>query len=230
MTETFNSKVIDIRELTPNVRVLKLSVPGNFEFKAGQYVSISVMVEGVKIRKPYSIASAPGKDFIELCVKNMNGDATNYIFSLKKGDKVELFGPLGIFFISDQSLEKDLVFIANGTGLAPIMSMIYDLLENKFEHNIILFFGEKYKEDLIYQEELQKLMENHPNFKLHNVLSREKDFENKGHVQDFLEKYIDFNTDQHFYLCGLSKMINEIAKLLKKKGVVEEKIFYEKYD
>src|SRR3989338_369782 len=133
MASIFLSKVLEIINLKNDIVYCKMSVPENFEFNAGQYLSISVVdAEGKKIRRPYSIASSPNhKGFIELCVKRVeNGLASNFICNLKKGDVVEFLGPIGNFVINENSKKKDLIFISNGTGIAPFISMIPCLLES----------------------------------------------------------------------------------------------------
>ena len=151
---------------------------------------------------------------------------------MKKGDNVELFGPAGKFLVEKNSLQNDIVFISVGTGITPFMSMIPSLLEKKFKRKIIFIKGFRYEENILYDEELEKLKEKYFNFEFHNVLSRPKNpgFENKGYVQDFLEKYLPKNFKGYVYICGLSPMINEVKEKLISLGVDEKKILFEKYD
>jgi len=232
MISTFDSEVLDIKNLDGNVRVLKLSAPGNFSFKAGQYVSISVPFEGKKLRRPYSIASPPNEKSIELCIKIVDGSASNYVKALSKGNHVELFGPAGKFVLDNEAKNKDIIFIAVGTGITPFKSMIFDLLQNRFKNKIILLKGFRYEENILYDDEFSELAKKHKNFEFHNVLSRPRnqEFENKGYVQDFLEKYISKNFRGDFYICGLSPMINAVKEKLLSLGTDENRIFYEKYD
>ena len=233
MIKEFKAKVSEIDDLAPDVRLIKLSYPEGFQFKAGQYISISVKNKNIKIRRPYSIASSPAKkNCIELCVKNVNGLATNYLFSLKKDDKIEFLGPMGRFILNKSSKMKGLIFIAVGTGIAPFMSMIPYLLESGYQKKIILIKGERKEKNIIYDEELNKLNQKYKNFEFYNVLSQPVNinFGNKGYVQDFLNKYIPENFVGDFYICGLSGMIKDVIKKLKEKNIPLQKIFYEKYD
>ena len=233
MILTFESDVLDIKELKGNVKILKLSVPENFDFHAGQYVSISIPFEGKKLRRPYSIALPPGKKgFIELCVKIIDsGIASNYIGNLRKGGRIELFGPAGKFVIEEISKNKDIVFVSAGTGITPFASMIPDLLKNGFKNKIISLKGFRYEENILYDEEFSELSKKHPNLKFHNILSRPKNpnYGNKGYVQDFLKKYLP-NNSCDVYICGLSPMINAVKEKALELGIPEERIFYEKYD
>ena len=234
MISVFNSRILEIKNLEGNVKILKLSVPEDFSFRAGQYVSISVPLDGKKLRRPYSIASPPKRDgVIELCIKLIeNGPASEYVKTLSEGDEIELFGPAGKFIIFRDSLQKDIVFVAVGTGITPFASMIPNLLENGFKNKIILIKGFRHEENILYDNELEILKRKHKNFEFHNILSQPKNskFENKGYVQDFLGKYISNISKSDIYICGLSPMINSVKEKAIEMGVPENRIFFEKYD
>ena len=229
----FESEILEIKNLTPSVKYLKLSKPEDFEFKPGQYLSFSFYIDGKKLRTPYSIASLPGENYIEFCIKLVEkGKAPKFIKTLKKADKVELFGPAGKFFINEHSINKDLIFISAGTGISTFISMIPYLLKTEFKNKLILLKGFRSEEEILYDKELSELEKNHKNFKFYNILSqpKNKNFLNKGYVQGFLEKYIPKNFKGDFYICGLSEMINRVIKNLKELNIEENRMFFEKYD
>lgn len=230
MIQAFKSKILSVEEANDSVKILKFSVPKDFSFKAGQYVSLSVPFEGKKLRRPYSIASSPEKNYLELCIKIIpEGNASNFVQTLKKGDKVEFLGPMGKFIIKNPN--KNLIFISTGTGITPFRSMINDLFKKNFKQKIILIYGFRKEENVLYEDEFSELERKYPNFKFHTILSRpNKEHGNIGHVQNFLEKYIPENFDGDFYLCGLSRMINSAIEKLTSLGISEDRIFYEKYD
>src|SRR5208283_4949130 len=120
MIKIFNSKVLEIKDLTSDVKLFRISVPNDFDFKAGQYLSLSVIRrDGKKIRKPFSISNSPlnKNKYVEFCIKIIqDGLASEFLKTLKKGDRLELFGPLGKFFVP--SLDRNLIFIASGVGIA----------------------------------------------------------------------------------------------------------------
>ena len=223
MISIFNSKILDIKYLTKTVKQIKLSVPEGFSFKPGQYVSLTIIKEGKKIRKPFSIASNPKNNFIELCIKLVkNSETSKYIDNLKKNDEVELFGPAGKFTI--QNKEKDICFISMGTGIAPFRSMVLDLLENNFKNKIIIFLGFRNEKNILYKKDFSKV-------KIYNILSQPKgrNYKFKGHVQDFLKEIPkDFKGD--FYICGLTEMVDSTKEKLISLGFEEKNIFVEKYD
>ncbi|HTZ41955.1 MAG TPA: FAD-dependent oxidoreductase [Candidatus Omnitrophota bacterium] len=227
----FSSKILGIRDLADSVKHVKLSAPSDFEFKAGQYLSLSVINDkGQKIRKPFSIVNEPAdKKKIEFCIKIIPGGvASEFVKKLKKGDKVELFGPAGKF--TANSPDKDLIFICAGVGIAPFMSIIPDLLNKEFKKRIILLKSARTEKDALYEKELGKLAEKHPNFRFYNIFSNPQMKEsNKGYVQDFLGKYIPENFNGNFYVCGFKEMVND-AKLRLQMNFQDRQIFTEKFD
>lgn len=231
MIQIFESEVLSVFDVNASVKILRFSKPKNFDFKPGQYVSLSVPFEGKKLRRPYSIASSPEENYIETCVKLVDGPASKFIKTLKKGDKVELFGPAGKFVIDKSSIMNDIIFVSVGTGITPFLSMVPYILKNNFRNKIIFLKGFRHEEDILYDEEFKKLKEKYPNFEFHNILSQPKnpEFQDKGYVQDFLEKYIQ-NLNSDIYICGLSPMINAVREKLISLGISENRIFFEKYD
>lgn len=229
---SFKSKILEIKSPNPSVKYLKFSLPKNFKFKAGQYVSLSVFVDGKKFRVPYSFASAPNNKFAEFCIKLVkNGRSSNFIKNLKKGDEIELFGPAGKFIVNEKSKDDDLIFISTGTGITPFRSMIHALLKEGFKHKIILLKGFRNENEILCEKGFSKLRKKYKNFEFHNILSqpKNKDFEDKGHVQDFFDKYIPKNFQGDFYLCGYREIVKDVAKELEEKGVAKKRIFFERY-
>ena len=233
--EKFQSEVINIIQLTNNVKHFTISVPKDFSFTPGQYISIikDNPNNGIKLRRPYSIVSKVNSNIsynsIDLCIKILeNGNITPLLNKLKKGDKIECLGPLGNFKISEESKDKNTIFISTGVGIAPFISMIEFILEksNK-KHKVKLITGYKTNEDILYEKELKSLENKHPNFKYYSILS-ESDTGNGGRVQKLVEEHFDKNAD--YYICGLKDMISSVRLLILKKGVLGKNIYSEKYD
>src|SRR5262245_38697148 len=101
---------------------------GAFDFVAGQFVSMTIMHEGRELTRAYSIASPPrGDDRFELCLNRVpNGAFSKYLCDLEPGASMAFNGPHG-FFTVQLPVERDLLFVATGTGIAPIRSMLADL-------------------------------------------------------------------------------------------------------
>lgn len=230
-----------INKLTPTVNEYIIDFEEEFEFKAGQFVNLSFKEGEQTLRKPYSICSKTTKsNQVTLCIKKVEGGKlTPLLFNKKEGDEVEIMGPLGLFTL-DKLTKQKVVFIGTGTGIAPLKTMIYEILnkenfkaddettyDDSKEINLIL--GCRYEEELLYKKEFEELEKNHANFKFIPVVSKptEKWTQRVGHVQDNLES-INLMESQ-FFMCGLPLMIESTTQKLEELGVLKENIFHEKF-
>jgi len=226
----YEAKIKSIEEISKDVRILELELDKEINFKAGQYVSLLFESQGKKLAVPYSIASPPSKNkTILFAIKLVSkGKATPYLWDKKENDILKLKGPLGSFGIKESDKEN-LVFIGTGTGIAPLKSMIEDLLEKNTLKSLTLIFGERYENEILFEKEFQYLENQHKNFKFIRVISKpSKNYKGKtGHVQENLNE-VDFK-NMDAYLCGMPQMVEEVKEKLIQEGVPKENIFMEKY-
>ena len=224
----FKSKITNIVQLTENVKHFKISTSKNFKFSPGQYISIIMdnPKNNIKLRRPYSIVSTnkeAKKGYIELCIKILEkGNITPLLDKLKVGDEIECLGPLGEFKISEESKNKNIIFISTGVGIAPFMSMIPEIL-GKTNKKVTLITGYKSEKDVLYNKEIKNFEEKYNNFSNYTILS-----ESQGRVQSLIESKFDKNAD--YYICGLKDMISSVNLLLLKKNILGKNIYLEKYD
>jgi ferredoxin-NADP reductase len=224
-------RVTSTKNLTPSVFELTFTPEKPFAFEAGQYVSVVVPHPDKPLRRPYSIASAPGKIPVELCIQRIeSGPGNSYLASLKTGDTFTCFAPYG-FLVFHPKPNRDMYFISTGTGIAPFRSMI---LSEKYRdtppRKAICLLGVKTESELLYAEELRQI----PGLEWVSCISRMPQLTApgwKGRVTEYLtqnEKQILWN-ESDFYLCGNGAMIDEVKKILKQRGVAKESIHQEIY-
>ncbi|MFH1316190.1 MAG: FAD-dependent oxidoreductase [Candidatus Woesearchaeota archaeon] len=231
---SFESKLIESTRNSIDVKTFKFSVPKDFCFECGQFVSAKLDIKGEEIRRAYSIASSPDrKGYIDLCIKKVEGGkGSTYFHNLNKGSKINFIGPMGEF--AKGIMEKpNVVFIATGAGIAPFRCIVENILENGYKGKIILFQGKRFVKDKYFEEEFEYLSEKYPNFEYYHIISKPEfdDYQGeKGHVEDLIKKYIPKNIDADYYLCGLFEMIKETTELLKKLGATKDRIHRERYD
>lgn len=231
----FTTTIEEIKDLgVQDTRHFKLAFdPGSeFTFEAGQFINIMIDTPEKLVKRPYSIDSPPEwKGFIDLCWKRVPGGlVTNMLWNMKQGDKLKIQGPLGRFVLK-RPLPKRIAFVSTGTGIAPFRAMIHSLITEGADVEIWNIFGNRFEEDVLYQEEFEALAKKHPN--LHNVftVSRPKTWQGEtDYVQFMLEKHVKTGADTHLYICGLSAMIEEVVKKAYEIGFTKEQIHYEKYD
>jgi CDP-4-dehydro-6-deoxyglucose reductase len=219
------SKISVIETLTDDVIKIVLRLPpnSNFNFNSGQYVNI---IKG-NLTRSYSIANCSNhKNQLEFFIKKYtNGLMSEYFFKEAKiNDLLRLEGPIGTFFLRDSSF-KNIVFLATGTGIAPIKSILegLDILHEQYQNkNFWVIVGARYKEDLFWVPNFKNL-----NIKYIPVLSRQASDWNgaQGYVQDIaLKQQIDLKNTQ-VYACGSNDMINSAKELFFKNNLKENNFF-----
>ena len=231
---TFSAEVSRIQDLTHDVRAIELRLlePSSIAFKAGQFVSFEVPKEGQPrpVTRPYSIASPPGQRDRILLVLNLvqGGPGSSYLFGLREGERASFKGPAGAFYLRDEGV-RDLLFVATGTGIAPLRSMILAQLERGGSRSVTLFWGLRSQRDLYWQEELTALAADHPNFSFVTTLSRpDPGWEGaSGRVTALIDAQVSSAGNLAVYLCGGSGMIKDVTARLNAKGLCP--IYREKY-
>ena len=232
--QLFRAAVCRIRDLTHDVRELDLRLmePPQLTFKAGQFVSFEVGQNEKKqaLIRPYSIASSPNRPDVLTLLFNLvpGGPGSTYLFSMKDGEETQFKGPAGSFRLRDDRA-RDHLFVATGTGIAPIRAMLLTLFEQNAACAVTLFWGLRSRQDLYYQDELAAWAEAHPNFAFVTTLSRPEDGwqGERGRVTRLVEERIASVNNLAVYLCGNSGMIQDVTGTIQKKGLCP--IYREKY-
>lgn len=164
------------------------------------------------------------------------GLMSSYVFNLKPGDKITVFGPFGEFFAKDTDAE--MIFIGGGAGMAPMRSHIFDQLKRLHSNRKISFwYGARSLRELFYQDEYDKLAQEHDNFKWHVAMSDPQPEDNwtglTGFIHNVLyEEYLKDHPapeDCEYYMCGPPMMNAAVIKMLKDLGVEDENILLDDF-
>lgn len=212
---------------------MEMSNGSVFHFAAGQFISIHMERSGNRYARAYSIASAlrPDRHF-ELCMREAVDDpATAWLNGLKLGDSIEFAGPFGYFKLR-QPPDPISVFVATGTGIAPIRAMIQQFHARPAAGEAWLIFGVRHEEDILYREEFEALERENSNFHFVPTLSRAENGwkGHRGYVQPHVEKYLAGKHGLHAYVCGAPQMVREVRHLLASMGYGRDAVSYEKYE
>jgi len=229
-----------IENLSYNVRSfrLKLVEPATLAFQPGQFMIVNVPqarpaggASGKIVKRAYSIASAPHeRGILEFCIQHVEGGAAStYFWKLKEGDDISLTGPHGRFLLKEP-FDYDPVFVATGTGVAPLRGMIKHLIHLNITRDIWLLFGCRYEHALLYDSEFRSLANLRHNFHYIPTVSRPKEWQGEiGHVQQLFKKHMADVTDKEIYLCGWLEIVKKICADLEGFGVPKEKLHYEEW-
>ncbi|EPA92872.1 NADH:ubiquinone reductase (Na(+)-transporting) subunit F [Pseudomonas sp. G5(2012)] len=232
--EDFRAVVSALVDLSPTIKGVHLKLDRSMAFQAGQYINLQL--PGVDGTRAFSLANPPSRaDEVELHVRRVEGGrVTGRIHDeLKVGDRVELSGPYGQFFVRT-SQSGDLIFIAGGSGLSSPQSMILDLLEAGDTRQIVLFQGARNRAELYNQELFEALQRDYANFTYVPALSQAEDDVDwtgfKGYVHDAAKEHFEgrFST-RKAYLCGPPVMIDSAITCLMQGRLFERDIFMERF-
>jgi len=236
--KTYRAVLRRVMELTPATKHFEWEIVegGRFDFIAGQFISIRLEREGQEHTRAYSIASPPrGDTRLDLCLNRVAGGLlSNYLCELQPGATIEFTGPHGLFTLQ-LPIERDVVFIATGTGIAPIRAMIADLFARELpgEREIWLLFGVRYPETILYRDEFAQVAADRANFHFVPTLSRAPaDWRgHTGYVQQQLRQIFVGRKDFTAYVCGLKAMVDDVRRILKEElGLDRKQVRYERYD
>jgi len=174
--------VVDVLTETPRTRTLVLDVPEWPGHRAGQHVDVRLTAEdGYQTQRSYSIASAPEDARVALTVDRLpDGEVSPYLTDvLSKGDRLELRGPVGGYFVWDVALGGPLLLVAGGSGIVPLMAMLRHraaaLQTAAVRHNVParLLYSARRWDDVIYRGELAGLAQDDDTLEVALTFTRE---------------------------------------------------------
>jgi ferredoxin-NADP reductase len=225
-----SATLVQSQPLTAEVRLLTLEIEGasHLEYRAGQSIRVEQELNGNLVPLAYSIASPPGGNRIELCIKpGRKGSPADRLCTLPIGSLLRVSLPEGGFTL--QPAEAASLFLAAGTGIAPIRSMIHCLLRENAGQPVTLIFGAKDAGSLFFHAEFLDLAGRHANFRYIPVLSQPR--EGWDGARGYVQHHLDGIASQasRAYLCGPPAMIENASRSLAELGWPEHRIHFERY-
>ncbi len=196
-------------------------------FLPGQYVNIDVPGSGQS--RSYSFSSAPGDGRITFLIKMIPGGVmSGWLARAKPGDKLNLTGPLGSFYLRD--VHRPLLLLAGGTGIAPFLSMLEVLARAGSQQSIHLIYGVTRDLDLVLVEALEAHAARLPGFSYTTVVADEaSSHPRKGWVTQYMPEDIIRDGHPDVYLCGPPPMVDSVRKYFDANGVQPNSFHYEKF-
>lgn len=225
---SFKSKITNIKKHSSDVYEITFQVEGEeLKFTPGQFILIKISDEP-HIMRAYSILRYNSEtNEVSVGIKKVpNGQGTTIIFEkFEIGMQVELMGPMGETLIVDKS-KKDIVLIATGIGITPIVCILEDLALSGYKGNVELIYGDRTLREMHYYDEVLKISENIKNINIIPVLSREeKPGFKKGYVTDVV-KGLELS-GKCVYMCSSNKVAGAVKDVLVEKGFNVKDFFCE---
>jgi len=238
----YELNIKDIRRETPEAVSVSFDIPKdlkpNYEFVAGQHLTLRAIVGGEDIRRSYSLCSAPSDNEWRVAVKQVEGGrfSTFVNNSLKCGDRLQVMTPVGNFQAHiDTKAGKRYVFFAAGSGITPIMSIIKEVLYNEPHSDVTLFYGNKNFSSIIFREEIEGMKNKYMSrFQVIHIFSRENvgvELQ-KGRIDsqkcEYLYKtFLRGQNVSDVFVCGPEEMIESVKKTLINLGINKKNIHTE---
>ena len=240
----YQARLLRSSHLSERTKHFEFDIPEmeKFDFAAGQFISMVAPKDGKAITRAYSIGSGPRTDnTFDLCLNRVEGGFfSNFLCDLEGRALVDFHGPHGLFVLKNPL--RDCIFIATGTGVAPMRSFVDWLFDRKNPRHenrrIWLAYGTRFEEDIYYREEFERAARDFPNFKY--LVTLTKPPENwqglTGYVQDHVRDVLlalpeNERTQADAYICGLADMVNANRAMLKDEfGWDRKQIVFERYD
>ena len=204
-------------------------------FKAGQKISVTLCIEDRYYTKAYSLVSSPSSSIngeYKITVKNDTSNVVdNYLFNkIKIGEKFTISSPFGDFYYSSIRDKKNVIAIASGDGIMPIYSMMQAIVEGMEDIKLTLFYNEKKKDNLLYENELLDLVKRSNNIKVNFVLIEENipGYLN-GYVSlDKIEPEIKLN-DTSIFISGPEGLLKYLDKELEPLQFPKKYVIYNSF-
>jgi ferredoxin-NADP reductase len=226
------------RDETPSVRTLRLVLPAWQGHRPGQHVDLRLTAEdGYNVERSYSIASEPERvGEIEITVERIpDGEVSPFLHDvLVPGDRLELRGPIGGYFVWEAALGGPLLLVAGGSGVVPLMAMVRHRSRVASPVTARLLFSSRSFDEIIYRDELQRLARDEAGFGVVHTLTRSRPPGWAGYARRIDEPMLvetlePLGRDARAYVCGPTSLVESVADTLVRLGLRAERIRTERF-
>ncbi len=230
--------VTGIRSETPNVKSFTLSLPDWTPHRAGQHYDVRLTaVDGYQAQRSYSIASEPERrGEVDLTIERIpDGEVSSYMHDvLIVGDRLEVRGPIGGYFVWEASMREPLLLIAGGSGVVPLMSMIRHRRAAGASNPTRLLYSSRTFDDIIYRDELDVLLKVEKDLLIAHTLTRQQPAGWRGYARridgEMLEEVAKpLGRAAQAFICGPTLLVESAADLLVRIGLKADHIRTERF-
>jgi ferredoxin-NADP reductase len=225
LRRVYRATVARIHEHLPGTHslFLRLAAGERLAFTPGQFISCELLVgDGAPLVRAYSLASSPDDDELEICVDLIaGGPGSTYLFGLRPGSELAFTGPFGSFALADPP-PVPLVFVGEGTAIAPIRPMVRRALERGGTQPITVLQGARYDHELVYRDDFERWSAAHPRLDWEPVLlATEAEVGPIAALEEVtIERFVrgDADRSRRFWICGVGPMVARLRDELRAAG------------
>ena len=227
-----------VRDETPTVRSFSLHVPGWTPHRPGQHVDLRLTAEdGYSVERSYSIASEPERaGEVDVTVERIrDGEVSPFLHDVVAvGDRIEVRGPIGGYFVWDAAIGGPLCLVAGGSGVVPLMAMLRHRGRAGDGIPTRLLFSSRHPEEIIYRDELERLAAAGDGLEVVHTLTRSQPAGWTGYARRIddrmLAKVIEpLGTTARAYICGPTALVETAANALVRLGLPADHIRTERF-
>jgi ferredoxin-NADP reductase len=241
MKPTLNWQIATIKDIKPetaNVKTFTLTLPAWIPHRAGQHYDIRLTAEdGYQAQRSYSIASEPEREGeVDLTVERIeDGEVSTYLHDIAvPGDRIEVRGPIGGYFVWEASMIEPLLLIAGGSGVVPLMSMIRHRAAAKARNPTSLLYSSRSLEDVIYRSELERLRSANDGLQIFHTLTRSRPTGWSGYARridrEMLQEVAQpLGGSLQVFICGPTLLVEAVANTLVEAGIKSDQIRTERF-
>jgi ferredoxin-NADP reductase len=221
-------EVVELVDETPDVKTIVLDIPEWPGHRAGQHVDVRLTAEdGYQAQRSYSIASAPEDETLALTVERLeDGEVSPYLVEeLIPGDKVELRGPIGGYFVWEAARGGPVFLVGCGSGVVPLMSMLRHHAAAGSDVRARLLYSARSLDDVIFRGELEA-------FDVVYTLTRAQPSDWSGYarrVDEAMLRDTGFGGEGLAYVCGPTRFVETVADSLLAVGYAPERVLTERF-
>ncbi|MEZ5839336.1 MAG: benzoate 1,2-dioxygenase electron transfer component BenC [Hyphomicrobiales bacterium] len=226
---SYEGELIRISRDSPTTVVFDLKINEPLKFLPGQYVNIEV--PGTGKSRSYSFSSAPEHEELSFLIRDVPGGLMSQHMreTAAVGEKLRFTGPYGAFYL--RPTIRPIVMLAGGTGLAPFLSMLRWLLDNRTDQPILLAYGVNTTADLVELDTLAALKRRITELDYFTVVvDPESGHERTGYVTDHLTAGQLNDGEVDIYVCGPPPMVEGVRSFIARAGVTPRNLFFEKFN
>jgi ferredoxin-NADP reductase len=231
------AEVTDVVDETPRTRSLILKLPDWSGHRPGQHVDIRLTGEdGYRAQRSYSIASAPEAAHVAITVERIDdGEVSPYLAGVvEPGDRFELRGPIGGYFVWTAAAGGPLFLVAGGSGVVPLMAMLRHRAAADNTIQAFLIYSSRSIDDIIYREEIERMSAGDDRLTVFHTLTRQRPEGWTGGSRridrEMLETLgISPTMTPHIFICGPTPMVEAAAAALADIGHTQQRIRTERF-
>lgn len=217
MPDRLEVKIKEIIARTYNVKSVRVAIEKWADFKAGQFMCVTLKTE-TACKRYLSISSSPSeKGYLEFTKRLTESDFSKALNTLKMGDSLEIQYPMGKFTLEDNGNPEKIAFLSGGIGITPIRSICKCAADKNLGVDIILIYANRTVKDVAFKEDFDIMQKQYANLKVVHVLSEPspgfKCCQGRINSQVIKEEIADYK-ERKFFLCGPPPMVEAMKKIL----------------